>query len=409
MIKTTSSARRAVLLGGSHGALALARSLRRAGVEVWLVTDDTSAVCFSHALRRVVRWSGANAADAVDRLEDIARAHGLHDSILLAAADPEVRLVAQARARLSRLFTVLSSDWESLRWGCDKALAYQRAAELGLGVPRVYDRGSLADPMGAQVQYPLVLKPTMRIQMNRFTADRAWRVDDRAALVNRYEAACDLVGAEHVIVQQMIPGGGESQFSYAGLWDTGQPVVSLTARRLRQYPVEFGTTSTYVQTAELPDVSAAAETFLRSIQHHGLVEMEFKRDARDGVLKLLDLNPRPWNWLGLADAAGVDFGAAIVAVAAHRKIAAVTARPGVAWMFVSRDLTAAAHSGRLRPHAIAEYAATWRRVRSLACFSWTDPLPGIVDLPLSVARALRRRATRLPPHGPAPDRSAAGK
>jgi D-aspartate ligase len=404
----SSAVRKAVLLGGSHGALALARSLRRAGVTTWLVTDETTSACFSRAFHRVVRWSGANGAEAIEQLETIARGHGLAAGLLVAAGDAEVRLVGQARARLSQLFTVMSPDWEQLRWGCDKALAYRRAQELGLGVPRVYDSACLTGAECTRLPYPLVLKPSMRLTANRFTADRAWRIDGPAALVERYRAACALVGADGVIAQQLIPGTGWNQLSYAGVWANGEPVLDLTVRRLRQYPVEFGVTSTFVETADLPEVSAAAATFLHSVRHHGLVEMEFKRDERDGALKLLDVNPRPWNWFGLAAAAGVDLGGALVAVASGREVRRVKARAGVAWMFASRDLVAAARAGLLRPREIVPYAASWSRVRSLACFAWSDPLPALVDLPLSVVHAVRRRAPprTVPgagPTGPATD------
>lgn len=384
--------RRVVLLGGAYGTLALARSLERAGLQVWLVTDETRCASFSRAVHRVIRWGGANDPHAADVLEDMARANMLAGSILIPGADPEVRLVAEAHERLSSLFAVMVPDWEHLRWACDKALAYQRAKDLGLGVPRVYERASFEDPNFTGLQFPLVLKPSMRLHMNRFTADRGWRVDDRDSFTERYQAACELVGAEQVIVQQMIPGGGENQLSYAGLWNRGEPVISVTAQRLRQHPIEFGNTSTYVVTADVPEVSAAAETFLRSIRHHGVVEMEFKRDPRDGILKLLDVNPRPWNWLGLAAAAGIDLGAAICAMASDQPVPKVSARAGVAWIFVARDLVAAAQSGRLRPQAILGYAATWARVRTFACFSWTDPIPGIVDLPATLGRMLHRRS-----------------
>jgi D-aspartate ligase len=385
---------RVVLLGGAYGTLALARSLKRAGAEVWLVAEETRCASFSNAVRKVVPWVGPNHPRAIDAFEDVARANSLIGSILVPGADPEVRFVAEAHGRLSSLFRVLTSPWEDLRWACDKSLAYRRAGELGLGFPRVYEPAQFEQRVPAGLRFPLVLKPSMRVETNRFTSDRGWRVDDWSQFRERYQSACELVGAEHVIAQQLIPGGGEHQLSYAGLWNEGAPVIGLTARRLRQHPVEFGNTSTYVVSAQLPEVTAAAETFLRSIRHHGLVEIEFKRDPGDGVLKLLDVNPRPWNWMALAAAAGVDFGRAIVAVASGEQVASSDARPGVGWIFAARDLVAAAQSGRLRPRALPGYAATWPRVRSCACFSWTDPLPGIVDLPATFGRMLLRRVKR---------------
>src|SRR5437868_9570494 len=111
---------RVVLLGGAYGTLALARSLKRAGAEVWLIADETRCASFSNAVREVVPWVDANHPRAVEALEEAARANSLIGSILIPGADPEVRLVAEAHGRLSSLFRVLTSPWEDLRWACDK-------------------------------------------------------------------------------------------------------------------------------------------------------------------------------------------------------------------------------------------------------------------------------------------------
>ena len=79
------------------------------------------------------------------------------------------------------------------------------------------------------------------------------------------------------------------------------------ARRTRQYPIDFGYTSTFVETVEQKDVEEGACRFLSSINYSGLVEVEFKRDHRDGCYKLLDVNARAWTWNALGSIAGVDF------------------------------------------------------------------------------------------------------
>jgi D-aspartate ligase len=383
--------RNAVLLGGSHGSTALARSLRRAGLQVWLVAAERSGASFSNAIHECVPWRGPHDVHALDTLQSIALSRGLAGSLLIPGGDAEVDFVARAHARLSATFTVLTPPWERLQWACEKALAYHRAAALGIGVPRSYTHAVLDAVDLASLPFPLVLKPSNRLHENPFTLARAWRVDDAQSLRARFRAACDLVGAEQVVAQQLVRGGGENQLSYAGVWNDGEPVTSLTAVRLRQYPVEFAHTSTHVETATLPDVTEAAERFLRSIRHHGVVEVEFKRDPADGAIKLLDINPRPWNWLALAAPAGIDIGGAIASMVSGRPVRHATARAGVAWNFFSRDLAAAAAAGQLRPRDLLGYASTFLRVRSWACFSWTDPLPGIVDVPITLARVVKRR------------------
>ena len=71
----------------------------------------------------------------------------------------------------------------------------------------------------------------------------------------------------------------------------------------------FGFTSTLVETVERPEVEAAAARFLASLDFSGLVEIEFKYDARDSSYKILDVNARAWTWIALGAAAGIDFPA----------------------------------------------------------------------------------------------------
>src|SRR6185437_15045076 len=65
--------------------------------------------------------------------------------------------------------------------------------------------------------------------------------------------------------QELIPGSGSAQYSYAGLWHNGSPAASLVARRTRQLPVDFGRGSTFVETLDNEDIEDAAVRFLRSI------------------------------------------------------------------------------------------------------------------------------------------------
>lgn len=389
-----SAPRGAIILAGSHGAIALARVLARQKLDVWFLTNYTPLPRYSRAVSHWRSWAGAEDPAAIDVLEGIVQQEKLAGYLLIPAADADVKFAAQARARLSRQLNVLLPDWSRLQWAADKSRAYRRAAELGLAVPETYPVRSPADAAGMPMRFPVVLKPSMRLALNRFTRDKVWRADDRDSFVRLHAEAARLVGPEGIVVQELVPGEGECQLSYAGLWWQGRPVTAFVAQRTRQYPIDFSYTSTFVETIDSPDVLGAAEAFLSSIGHHGLCEIEFKRDPRNGVLKLLDVNPRPWSWFGLADSAGVDFGAAIVALAGGKEPPPMRARTGVGWMFGQRDPIAAfqlARAGRLDVRA---WLASLTRTRTFATLSLSDPVPGIVETPLMLFRALARKWAR---------------
>jgi len=387
-----SAPRGAVLLGGSHGTIALARLLARQGLDVRFFTDDTPLPRFSRAISAAHRWPGADEpARALAFLEERAARDGLEGYLLIPSTDADVRLVSLEHERLSQTFTVMVPPWGRLRWAGDKALTYARAAELGLAIPATHAIAGRAEAVTAEFDYPVALKPAMRLAPNRFTRDKVWRAENREAFIRLYNAAADLVGEEGVVVQELIPGGGECQLSYGALWWHGRPVAGFTARRLRQYPIEFSYTSTYVETIEDAEVRVASETFLSSCGHHGLVEIEYKRDPRTGALKMLDVNPRPWTWFGLADAAGLDFGALIAALARGEEVPGMSARPDVGWLFAQRDVVVAAQLALAGGFDFGAWARSWSRARTVATFSFTDPLPAIVEMPLTLVRVLGRR------------------
>jgi len=381
----------ALILGGSHGALAVARSLGRHGVPVWFASDDNMLARLSRFVRKAVSWPGPNAAGAADFLLGLGHRHNLRGWVLIPCADEEARLIAQNHAALSQMFRVRTPPWETMRWAYDKHRMNERAIALGLDLPRSFSAGNREELLNADLRFPVILKPAVKHQGNAFTLAKAWRADDRAALLARYDEAVALVGAEAVVVQELIPGRGAAQFSYAALWDRGRPVASLTARRARQYPIEFGYTSTFVETIARADVEQAACRFLESLVYDGLVEVEFKHDARDGRLKLLDVNARVWTWIALGARAGVDFPHLFWRLAMGEALPGARGAPGVGWMHASRDIVAACQemaAGHLAPR---DYLSSLRGPLQFAAFAADDPLPGMIDVPLSLARVFTKR------------------
>jgi len=190
----------------------------------------------------------------------------------------------------------------------------------------------------------------------------------------------------------LIPGSGEEQFSFAGFCIEGRPVAWLVARRTRQYPVDFGRSSSYVETVELPEIEQPARRLLEAMRFTGLVEVEFKRDPRDGRCKLLDVNPRMWGWHTLGRRAGVDFPYLLWQFMHREPAREIRGHTGVRWMRMTTDLPAALvemRRGRLSVHA---YLESLRGPIESAIFAADDLWPALLELPLFAYQALKRHA-----------------
>lgn len=381
-----------VIIGGAHGTLALARSLGVLNVPVYYLTHDSPLPGWSRFVRETIRWAGPHDDGAMAFLRQMAEKPGLKGCLLVPSGDGEVQLVSQHREELSALYKIVLPEWTDLQWLCEKPLLYKRAAELGVSIPRTYALTSAADIDGLDVMFPVILKPNMGGGNTSIARSKVIRADDREGLKAAFADASGEIGPDNVVVQELIPGGGESQFSYAALWLNGEPVAEFTARRARQYPVDFGYTSTRVEVVDNRQAIEAARKILKSAGHSGLVEVEFKLDGRDGALKLLDVNPRPWSWFGLCSAAGIDLGGLLWRVANDMPTApALTARQGTSWSYLVRDTVAAFTLARRGQVRLGDYLASLGKIRSWAAFAPNDPLPGLIDLPLTALRVLKKR------------------
>lgn len=388
-----------VLLGGAHGALSAARSFGRKGIPVFLVTDDHPLPKLSRYITRRFDWPGTRSPEIVDWLLRFADEQGARKWLLLPCGDPEVRLVAENVSRLRAVFDVASLDWATLQKVCDKQQLAETATAAGVAVPKNYRVRSAEDAASTEIRFPVVLKPAMRLERNPFTAAKAWRADSRDEFVRLYRDAASYVGAANVVVQELIPGGGEAQLSYVGAWLEGRPLAEMTARRSRQYPVDFSFSSTFVEAVDNERVKAAAKQLLAATGFEGLVEVEFKYDARDDAYKVLDVNPRTWSWLELAPFCGFDFAVllkeAMNGTVAGRSQNQPVPKPGSrAWLHLSRDLVVAMQLIRRGELTPAGYLRSLGQRLTFAAFAWDDPLPGLLELPLTGTRVMTRKLRR---------------
>jgi D-aspartate ligase len=376
----------AVVLGSDYRGLAVVRSLGRRGVPVCVLSggDDVLAAKSRYALQRL-ELKGSDDDERCEFLLDLAERLGLTGWVLFPTADESAGLVARRHEQLSEQFELTSPPWRILRWAHDKRLTYERAAALGLPHPRTQPAAAAAR---LELEFPLIVKPAVRDEFNRLTAAKAWRVDGRAALRERLAEAAELLDAELLMLQEVIPG--DEHYSYAALCERGRPLASVVARRIRQYPPDFGRASTFVETVDEPRVAALGELFLADIEFDGLAEVEFKRDSRDGVLKLLDVNPRVWGWHSLCAAAGVDFPFLAYRLARGESVPGVHAAAGVRWLRLSTDLPTSLKEIARGNLSLLPYLRTLIGRHESAIFARDDPWPGLVELPMLSATLIRR-------------------
>jgi D-aspartate ligase len=373
----------AVVIGGDFQGLGIVRSLGRHGVPVCVIDDERSIARYSRYTRIARRVpSLLDAREAVRTLLDFGRANRLQGWVLYPTRDESVAALSLHREELSEFFRVPTPGWETIKWLWDKRNTYDLAGKLGIPAPHTWHPRTVEDLEQVDGHFPVALKPAIKEHFIYATKEKAWRADDPAQLRKLFVRASQLIPADEIMIQDLIPGTGDCQYSYCSFFKQGKSIARLSACRRRQHPLEFGRSSTYVETVESPLVEEYAERFLRAIDYYGLVEVEFKRDSRDGQYRLLDVNGRTWGYHTIGHRAGVDFPYLLFADQMNQPVESCAGKLGVRWIRLITDLPTGVLgmlNGQIKGR---DYLRTLREFDEEAVFSLDDPLPGIAEIAL---------------------------
>ena len=379
----------AIVLGGNFVGLGVVRSLGAKGIPVWVFDADRSKSIaqFSRYTTRFVETK----EPIVEVLLREGREHGLEGWVLFPVADDYVEMMSENREVLSSIYRVTTPGLDVTKFALDKRQTYARAAELGIAAPWTSVGNSLAEIEARGVPYPVILKPAVNHHFFPQTNVKALPADNAAELRRGFEQMSRYIPPSEILVQERIPGAGETQFSFCAVCKDGHAYASLVAQRRRQYPVDFGNASTFVETIDQPIVEDGGRRFLESIGFDGIGEVEFKFDSRDGKYKILDVNPRTWGWHTLGKVVGIDFPYLLWQQAVGSPVTPTQTTRKAAWIREITDFVAIAKSKNRVAEAKRLVKAMFTGKFTSATFSLRDPVPFFAEFALWISSGVSRQ------------------
>jgi predicted ATP-grasp superfamily ATP-dependent carboligase len=344
-------------------------------------------------------------ADFVAQLESVAREESRRGPVVLVPMEEETLVVVlRHRARLEQVAALPFADLALIERLRDKQSFGELARAHGLPTPKTRSFRDERELLGAYSELGLPLVVKLRVSSGARGVEHATTRDELLA-AGRRALAVDPTP----IVQEKLPREGEAIGVSLLLWrdavaqsDAARAAASVRPRllagfvhrRLREYPVSGGSSTLREAVRDDALVQRCAQ-LLASIGFVGVAMLEWKRDVRDGELKLLECNPRFWGSLHQAVLSGVDFPTLLVRAARGEPVEPVrdyaTARRSRA--FFPADLL---HWWNARPRPRRFFARDPAVVDEL----WRagDLAPAFVKLlgfvPLLANRGIRRLATR---------------
>ena len=127
----------ALVVGGDHPGLGVARSLGRRGIPVFIMEDQLSVSRYSRYVTREIQVHDIrNERATVDAVLKVGHQFGLEGWVLFPTRDEHVAAFSRYRKELSEFFRVTTPEWETTKWAWDKKNSYELAQKLGIPTPQ---------------------------------------------------------------------------------------------------------------------------------------------------------------------------------------------------------------------------------------------------------------------------------
>jgi predicted ATP-grasp superfamily ATP-dependent carboligase len=239
----------------------------------------------------------------------MAHAREWEGALLLPAGDLMAMALSKHKETLEKAYRVAVGPWDAMRRFLEKDQLQHLAAEAGVPMPGAVrlSPGETRLPAIDHLQYPVWIKPSNSARFVRQYGRKGFLAADRAMLEGVLHRLRD--AGQPLLLQEVILGG-DDRYELISVYVTreGKPAAISHQRKLRQHPPGFGVMRVGYSVDQNPEAEELAGRLLRAVAgYRGLVYFEFKRDPRDGRLKLIEVNVRVARFGMLPTASGANY------------------------------------------------------------------------------------------------------
>ncbi len=371
-----------IVLGGTANALSIARSMGRAGVDVVLAVSEKSPARYSRYAKAVVPVpTNVHPGEFWYEWLLSERAVRWHGSVIFACSDEAVEFLAQQRYELAEHFLLDDSVPELQLALLNKQRTLEMAREVGVPTPNFWRVEHLddLDRVRKQVSYPVIIKPIHSHLFRHVFGMKlfyAFREDELISLTHQA-----LSHRVEVMIMEWIPGPDHLLGSYYTYINReSRALFHYTKKVIRRFPINQGL-ACYHYTEWDDEIAEWGQKFFQGIGFHGLGNIEFKRDPRDGQLKIIECNPRFTAAQELLTRSGMDIAKIIYRAIVGKPVPRIeTYRQKLHLWYPVRDFRAFLELRRRGELTFTEWLKSIRHFQVFPYFRWDDPMPSIREM-----------------------------
>ncbi len=220
-------------------------------------------------------------------------------SVLFPTGDEMTEIVSLHQDEFRKHTRLVVPPFEAFRQGRSKILTLKAAQRVGCPIPHTWYIDEMPlEQIAAEAMYPVLVKPAVSSGARGMLL--CHQPDELREAFPRVEKAFG-----DSFVQEYIPQDG-MQYKVDMVLDERQELLAAVAyAKLRYYPPDGGS-SVLNRTEWRPDIVEDSRKVAAEIGWVGLCDFDFITDSRDGVVKLMEINPRFPESYRATIAAGVD-------------------------------------------------------------------------------------------------------
>ena len=285
--------------------LAAIRSLGRAGLRVVALDHRPWALGFTSRYAEPVLAPEPQEDEAGFIAFLLELAKGFDEPVpIFPTHDEHLNAISRHWDELAAGYRFPFPRWEILEPIQSKRHQLEQAAAIGVPIPRTLHPRTAEDARSGaeELGYPVFLKPSSPLEFKLVYKRQAFMCET----VSQLDEAYARMAPYQPMLQEFVPGGDDELYTLGSyIAADGDLLGTFSGRKLLQTRHLMGSARIGVS-VWIDDVVDPGLALLRALRFHGISQVEFKRDPRDGLYKLIEVNPRLWQWHGLAGACGVD-------------------------------------------------------------------------------------------------------
>lgn len=294
-----------LLTDGSHkNTLAIIRYLGKEGYIIDILHHKKSAPAYSKFCNKLIICpSVEKESEYIEFVIALVKNH--HYDILIPVGVNAVENLSKHLTILHQYVNIELSPYETIRMALEKKLTFHYAEDNNINHPETIYPANIEEAilLSEKLTFPLIIKSSNESVIKFPTI----YVNDRAQLIfslqNLMDNETEAIKKSFPLIQKQIIGKG---YGFFAIYQKGICKKIFMHERIRENPVAGGS-STCARSFYDPKLIEIGKKILDGLHWHGQAMVEFKKDAKDGEYKLIEINPKFWGSLELCLNSGMNF------------------------------------------------------------------------------------------------------